>query len=106
MIQNNCPLEQREKYFDFLTSSPEINFAISIIGVELIDQINIRQAAWRGMNNALDQLNPRPQHVLVDGLRIRWLPYPQTALVQGDARSYTIAAASVLAKVTRGPFDA
>jgi ribonuclease HII len=39
--------------------------------------------------------------VLVDGLRIRWLTYQQTALVQGDARSYSIAAASVLAKVTR-----
>ena len=39
--------------------------------------------------------------MLVDGLRIRWLPYPQTALVQGDCKSYSIAAASVLAKVTR-----
>jgi ribonuclease HII len=39
--------------------------------------------------------------VLVDGLRIKWLTYPQTALVQGDAKSYSIAAASVLAKVTR-----
>jgi ribonuclease HII len=53
------------------------------------------------MNQALDQLDPRPQHVLVDGLKIKWLPYPQTAMVQGDARSYSIAAASVLAKVTR-----
>ena len=37
------------------------------------------------MHQALDQLTPRPQHVLVDGLRIRWLPYNQTALVQGEA---------------------
>jgi ribonuclease HII len=49
----------------------------------------------------LDQLQPRPEHVLVDGLKIKWLPYPQTALVEGDAKSYSIAAASVLAKVTR-----
>jgi ribonuclease HII len=53
------------------------------------------------MNLALTQLQPQPQHVLVDGLRIRWLTYPQTALVDGDAKSYSIAAASVLAKVTR-----
>ena len=53
------------------------------------------------MNLALAQLQPQPQHVLVDGLRIKWLSYPQTALVEGDARSYSIAAASVLAKVTR-----
>jgi len=46
-------------------------------------------------------LAPRPQHVLVDGLPIKWLPYPHTALVKGDERSYSIAAASVLAKVTR-----
>ena len=67
----------------------------------MIDRINIRQAAWRAMNMALDQLQPKPEHVLIDGLKIRWLPYPQTALVQGDCRSYSIAAASVLAKVTR-----
>src|SRR5436190_10829019 len=94
-------LEQREKFFNILTSHPDIRYAIATVDVEMIDQINIRQAAWRAMNLALDQLDPRPQHVLVDGLKIRWLPYPQTALVQGDARSYSIAAASVLAKVTR-----
>ena len=93
--------EQREKYFGMLTSHPNIHFAVAIVDAEMIDRINIRQAAWRAMHQALDHLTPRPQHVLVDGLRIRWLPYPQTALVQGDARSYTIAAASVLAKVTR-----
>lgn len=93
--------EQREKYFDVLMAHPEIQRAIAIVDVDMIDRINIRQAAWRGMNQALDQLAPRPQHVLVDGLKIKWLPYPQTALAQGDAKSYSIAAASVLAKVTR-----
>jgi ribonuclease HII len=92
---------QREEYFAALRSHPEICSAIATVDVDMIDRINIRQAAWRAMNRALDQLVPRPQHVLVDGLRIRWLTYPQTALVQGDARSYSIAAASVLAKVTR-----
>lgn len=93
--------EQREKFFAVLTSHPEVRYAISTVSVEMIDQINIRQAAWRAMNLALDQIQPRPEHVLVDGLKIKWLPYPQTALVQGDAKSYSIAAASVLAKVTR-----
>lgn len=93
--------DDREKFFERLRSHPDIQFAIAVMDVETIDRINIRQAAWRGMNQALDELQPRVEHVLVDGLRIRWLPYPQTALVQGDARSYSIAAASVLAKVTR-----
>jgi ribonuclease HII len=94
-------VEQREKYFAILTTHPEVRYAIASADVEMIDRINIRQAAWRAMNIALDLLLPKPEHVLVDGLRISWLPYPQTALVQGDARSYSIAAASVLAKVTR-----
>jgi len=93
--------EQREKYYTTLISLPEVKWAIATVEVDLIDQINIRQAAWRAMNLALNQLEPKPQHVLVDGLRIKWLAYPQTPLVQGDAKSYSIAAASVLAKVTR-----
>jgi ribonuclease HII len=93
--------EEREKFYAIITSHPEIRFAISSMDVEMIDRINIRQAAWRAMQAALDELVPRPQHVLVDGLRIKWLPYEHTPLIDGDARSYTIAAASVLAKVTR-----
>jgi ribonuclease HII len=93
--------EQREKFFDVIQSHPEIRQAVAVVDVEMIDRINIRQAAWRAMQLALDQLDPKPDHALIDGLRIKWLPYPQTALVQGDARSYSIAAASVLAKVTR-----
>jgi len=93
--------EQREKFYGVITTHPEIRYAIAIVDVEMIDRINIRQAAWRAMQQALDQLQPRPQHALVDGLRIKWLPYQHTALVGGDAKSYSIAAASVLAKVTR-----
>ncbi len=93
--------EEREKFFDVIKSHAEICHATVIVDVETIDRINIRQAAWRGMNQALDQLTPKPEHVLVDGLQIKWLPYAQTALVKGDAKSYSIAAASVLAKVTR-----
>jgi ribonuclease HII len=93
--------EEREKFFHRLVSRPEIRFAVATVDVETIDRINIRQAAWQAMNLALDRLEPRAEHVLVDGIRIKWLPYRQTALAQGDARSYSIAAASVLAKVTR-----
>jgi ribonuclease HII len=93
--------DERGKFYERLTSHPEVRFAIASVDVETIDRINIRQAAWQAMHRALDQLQPRAEHVLVDGLRIKWLPYRQTPLVQGDARSYSIAAASVLAKVTR-----
>jgi ribonuclease HII len=93
--------EERLKFFERIQAHPEVHSAVAIVDVETIDRINIRQAAWQAMNRALEQLQPRADHVLVDGLRIRWLSYPQTALPQGDARSYSIAAASVLAKVTR-----
>jgi len=93
--------DQREKYFQIITAHRDIRFAIATVDVEMIDRLNIRQAAWRAMQMALDQLSPRVEHALVDGLRIKWLPYPHTPLVDGDARSYSIAAASVLAKVTR-----
>jgi ribonuclease HII len=93
--------EQREQYYAILTTHPEIRWAIASVEVELIDQLNILQAAHRAMNLALEQLRPAPQHVLVDGRPVKSLRFPHTPLVKGDCKSYSIAAASVLAKVTR-----
>jgi ribonuclease HII len=92
---------QREKYFEFLITCAEIEFAIAAVDAGVIDEINILQATHRAMNNALAQLQPLPPHALVDGRPVKTLAVPQTAIVKGDARSYSIAAASVLAKVTR-----
>ena len=92
---------QREKYYSVLTSHPEIRFAVADAEVEVIDRINILQATHRAMNQALAQLQPPPEHVLVDGQPVKSMRFPHTALVKGDARSYSIAGASVLAKVTR-----
>jgi ribonuclease HII len=93
--------EEREEFFAELTSRPEIRFGIAQVEVALIDQINILQATHRAMNLALAQLDPPPQHVLVDGLRVKSMTLPHTAIVSGDALSYSIAAASILAKVSR-----
>jgi ribonuclease HII len=92
---------QREKFFAFITGCGEIEFGINAVDALLIDEINILQATYRAMNNALAKLNPLPPHALVDGRPVKTLRVPQTAIVKGDARSYSIAAASVLAKVTR-----
>jgi ribonuclease HII len=92
---------QREKYFAFFTTCAEIEFAIALVNAGVIDEINILQATHRAMNDALAKLNPLPLHALVDGRPVKTLRVPQTAIVKGDARSYSIAAASVLAKVTR-----
>ena len=92
---------QREKFFAFITSCGEIEFGIAEVDAALIDEINILQATHRAMNDALAKLRPAPEHALVDGRPVTTMRVPQTAIVKGDARSYSIAAASVLAKVTR-----
>jgi ribonuclease HII len=94
-------LTQRERFFAFLTGCGEVEFAVAQIDSVQIDEINILHATHQAMNTALAELNPQPQHALVDGRPIRTMRVPQTAIIKGDARSYSIAAASVLAKVTR-----
>ena len=93
--------EDRERFHAFLTTHPEVQFGLSIVSVETIDRINILRASLEAMNEALAQLNPVPEHTLVDGPYISTIKHPQTPLIDGDARSYSIAAASVIAKVTR-----
>lgn len=93
--------KQRERFFEVLTTRGEIRFAIAQMDAARVDEINILQATHRAMNDALAQLQPAPQHALVDGTRVKTLRFPQTPIVKGDARSFSIAAASVLAKVTR-----
>jgi ribonuclease HII len=92
---------QREHFFAALTARAEIQSAIAGVDAGIVDQINILQATHRAMNDALDRLPAPPQHVLVDGTHVKSLRWPQTPIVKGDALSYSIAAASVLAKVTR-----
>ncbi len=92
---------RREEFFAVLTALPEVRFAVASVDAGLIDQINILQATHRAMNAALARLDPMPEHALVDGNPVKSLRFPQTALVKGDSRSFSIAAASVLAKVTR-----
>jgi ribonuclease HII len=92
---------QREKFFAFLTACNEVKFAVAQIDSLQIDEINILRATHQAMNAALAELNPQPQHALVDGRPVKTMRVPQTAIIKGDARSYSIAAASVLAKVAR-----
>ncbi len=92
---------QRERFFTVLTENRAIHHGIAIVEADVIDATNILQATHCAMNAALAQLSPVPAHVLVDGTRVKTLRFPQTPLVKGDSRSYSIAAASVLAKVTR-----
>lgn len=92
---------QREKFFDHIHQRRDVHFGIASIESGIVDALNILRATHRAMAEALEKLQPAPRHVLVDGLRVKSLLFPQTPIVKGDAKSYSIAAASVLAKVTR-----
>lgn len=75
------------------------------VGPGRIDAVNILEATWRAMRTALGRLRVPPGLVLVDGrLRVPRLPWPQRAIVRGDRRCASIAAASILAKVARDAF--
>ena len=93
--------EQRDELYAELTGRPDVHWAVGVSDVEVIDAYNILRATWRAMVFALDALPAKPDYVLVDGLRVPAIRIRQKAIVGGDAKSFSIAAASVIAKVTR-----
>jgi len=78
-----------------------VAFALGAASVREIDRINIYQASVLAMRRALGRLSVTPDHVVIDGRSMRTLPIPHTAVVHGDARCFSIACASIIAKVTR-----
>ncbi len=92
---------QRTRFAAALAGLADTTFVLIRSEPAEIDALNILRATHAAMARAVSRLSPAPQHVLVDGLPVPALPCPQTALVKGDSLSYSIAAASVLAKVTR-----
>ena len=93
--------ERREIIYAELTAHAGIRWAVAVVEREEIDRINILRATHLAMRQAVAALATAPDHVLIDGLPVHPFPIPQTALIGGDALSFSIAAASVIAKVTR-----
>jgi len=91
----------RERLHKQLTSEPDVLWAVAKKNAPEIDQLNILRATHAAMRDAWELLEPRPDHVLIDGLPVLPFPCSQTALVGGDAISLSIAAASIIAKVER-----
>ena len=85
-----------------------IAIGIGVKDNQVIDQVNIYEATKLAMMEAIGQLDPQPQHLLIDAMKLD-LPISQTSIIKGDANSLSIAAASIVAKVTRdqmmGEFD-
>ena len=77
-----------------------LSVGIGIKDNQVIDQVNIYEATKLAMMEAIGQLDPQPQHLLIDAMKLD-LPISQTSIIKGDANSLSIAAASIVAKVTR-----
>ena len=93
--------EKRHEIYDDLMANNSIALAVGIVDSIEIDTINILRATHKAMRLALSGLAVQPEHALVDGLPVFPFPLPQTAIIDGDCFSLSIAAASVIAKVTR-----
>ena len=78
-----------------------MSFAVGVVGPERIDEINILQATYEAMRLAVSQLTSVPQVLLNDAVTIPGLDIPQVPIIKGDAKSVSIAAGSIMAKVTR-----
>lgn len=78
-----------------------VAYSIVLISHNEIDELNILNATFKGMCDAVDGLSVRPDFVLIDGNRIKGMELPHECVVKGDSKSISIAAASILAKVTR-----
>lgn len=92
---------RREEAYGHLTRDPGVAWSVARVEAAEIDRINILQATWVAMVAARDGLVPPPDWTLVDGRPVPPLGAACTAVVRGDSRSLSIAAASVIAKVTR-----
>ncbi|MEI6703129.1 MAG: ribonuclease HII, partial [Deltaproteobacteria bacterium] len=91
---------KREKLFDVIMSQA-LSVGIGVVGPEVIDRINILQATRLAMLDAVAQLSPQPDYILIDGITAINSPIPQKTVMKGDSLSLSIAAASIIAKVTR-----
>ncbi len=92
---------KREALFEILTADSQVIWAVATAEREEIDRLNILRATHLAMRRATEALAEKPDHCLIDGLPVRDFPLPYDAIVKGDGKSLSIAAASIIAKVTR-----
>lgn len=91
---------KREKLYEIIMEKA-ISIGIGIVDEKTIDDINILNAAKMAMKKAVDQVSPVPELLLIDAVELRDVNIPQKAIIKGDSLSLSIAAASIIAKVTR-----
>ncbi len=93
--------EDRREYVSERIREIAVAFGIGAASPTEIDAVGIVAATRRAMYRAIECLDPQPDHLLIDALELPGVPLPQTSIIKGDARSRSIAAASIVAKVSR-----
>ena len=91
--------KKREMLYDVILEN-SISVGIGISSEKVIDEINILNATKRAMKEAINKLSIKPEHVLIDAVKLD-IDIPSTSIIKGDAKSISIASASIIAKVTR-----
>ena len=92
--------KKRDLYYDYIMENA-LSVSIGMMDEKVIDEVNIYEATKLAMYQAIDNSKITPQHVLIDAMKLENLEMPSTSIIKGDAKSISIAAASVIAKVTR-----
>ena len=92
--------KQRDKFYDIIMKDA-LSVSVSMMDNNIIDEVNIYEATKLAMYDAINKLDVKPEHVLIDAMKLEELNIPSTSIIKGDAKSMFIAAASVIAKVTR-----
>lgn len=92
--------KKREEFYDYIMEHA-ISVGIGMMDEKVIDEVNIYEATKLAMYQAVEKSKVKPEHVLIDAMKLDKLEMPSTSIIKGDAKSISIAAASVIAKVTR-----
>ncbi len=92
--------ERREELSEIIKQYA-VSYAVGIVSEKEIDEFGIQAANYKAMTMAIEKLNPLPELVLVDAVKLKDVPIRQKAIIKGDAKSVSIAAASIIAKVAR-----
>jgi len=92
--------KKREQFYDIIMKDA-LSVSIGIKSAQCIDEINIYEATKEAMYECIEGLAIKPDHILIDAMKLEKLKIPSTSIIKGDSKSESIAAASVIAKVTR-----
>jgi len=92
--------KKREALYEVITDQA-LSYSIGIVDNYIIDDINILRATRLAMKQAINRLKIKPEYILIDALTLKDIPIPQRGIIKGDSISISIAAASIIAKVTR-----